>query len=145
MKPPFSQDCPLCTGDGGDVLWRDDFVRVVLVDDPDHIAFCRVIVAPHVREMTDLAAADRARVMHAVYATETALRAVYAPHKVNLASLGNAVPHVHWHVIGRFADDPHFPNPIWGERVRMAPQRLPVVWKRDALQQALVGELAALR
>jgi len=33
--------------------------------------------------------------------------------KMNLASLGNMTPHVHWHVVPRFADDRHFPNPIW--------------------------------
>jgi diadenosine tetraphosphate (Ap4A) HIT family hydrolase len=56
--------------------------------------------------------------MVAVFAVEAALRAVLAPHKINVASLGNMVPHVHWHVIPRFADDAHFPNPIWGERQR---------------------------
>ena len=40
------------------------------------------------------------------------------PDKINLASLGNMVPHLHWHVIPRFRDDRHFPEPIWG-----APQR----------------------
>jgi len=32
---------------------------------------------------------------------------------MNLASLGNAVPHLHWHIVPRFGDDPHFPQPIW--------------------------------
>jgi diadenosine tetraphosphate (Ap4A) HIT family hydrolase len=27
-------------------------------------------------------------------------------------------PHIHWHVIPRFADDPHFPNPVWGKKRR---------------------------
>jgi diadenosine tetraphosphate (Ap4A) HIT family hydrolase len=40
------------------------------------------------------------------------------PDKINLASLGNMVAHLHWHVIPRFADDPHFPQPIWGTRQR---------------------------
>jgi diadenosine tetraphosphate (Ap4A) HIT family hydrolase len=40
------------------------------------------------------------------------------PDKVNLASLGNVVPHLHWHVIPRFRDDAHFPNPIWGTSLR---------------------------
>jgi diadenosine tetraphosphate (Ap4A) HIT family hydrolase len=33
--------------------------------------------------------------------------------KMNLASLGNQTPHVHWHVVPRFRDDRHFPGPIW--------------------------------
>ena len=67
-------------------------------------------------EMTDLSAPERARLMDAVFATEAMLREELAPDKINLASLGNVVAHVHWHVIPRYRDDPHFPNPIWAQR-----------------------------
>jgi diadenosine tetraphosphate (Ap4A) HIT family hydrolase len=110
--------CDLCRTDGGEVLWRDDFCRVVLVGDPDYPAFCRVIVHAHVREMTDLEAAERMRLMQVVFAVEAALRQVLAPDKVNLASLGNVVPHLHWHVIPRFDNDRHFPAPIWAAPAR---------------------------
>jgi len=58
--------------------------------------------------------------MRAVFATEQALREALAPDKVNLASLGNVVPHLHWHVIPRFRDDRHFPAPIWAAPARAA-------------------------
>jgi diadenosine tetraphosphate (Ap4A) HIT family hydrolase len=105
--------CPLCRPSGEHLLWRDDIVRVVLVGDPDYPGFCRVILNRHVKEMTDLPPDERQRVMQAVYAVETALRELLAPDKINLASLGNQVPHLHWHVIPRFADDRHFPDPVW--------------------------------
>jgi diadenosine tetraphosphate (Ap4A) HIT family hydrolase len=35
-----------------------------------------------------------------------------------VASLGNVVPHLHWHVIPRYADDAHFPAPVWAQAVR---------------------------
>jgi len=66
-----------------------------------------------VKEMTDLSPDERARLMQAVFVVEDALRAVMHPAKVNLAALGNQVPHLHWHVIPRFADDAHFPDPVW--------------------------------
>ena len=56
--------------------------------------------------------------MKAVYAVERAIRRILQPVKVNLASLGNQVPHVHWHVIPRFSNDAHFPLPIWAPRQR---------------------------
>ena len=108
-------DCPLCLANGGDVLWRDALCRVVLADEPDYPGFLRVILNAHVKEMTDLPPADQAALMQVVFAAEAALREVMQPDKINLASLGNVVPHLHWHVIPRFADDPHFPNPIWGQ------------------------------
>jgi len=116
--------CELCRTEGGAVLWRDDFCRVVAVDDPDYPGFCRVILARHVREMTDLAPDERARLMQVVFAVEAALREALAPDKINLASLGNLVPHLHWHVIPRFRDDRHFPGPVWAApaRARSAPR-----------------------
>ena len=111
-------NCELCHQDGGDILYRDDRLRVILVADADYPAFCRVIWHDHVKEMTDLAAADRAHVLDWVLRTEQALRDVLNPDKINLASFGNMVPHLHWHVIPRFADDKHFPNPLWGAAMR---------------------------
>jgi diadenosine tetraphosphate (Ap4A) HIT family hydrolase len=119
-------ECEFCREDGGAVLWRDGFCRVVLAGDPDYPAFCRVILARHAREMTDLEEADRARLMRVVFAVEGALRELLAPDKVNLASFGNVVPHVHWHVIPRFRSDRHFPSPVWGAPQREAPRRAPV-------------------
>ena len=110
--------CPLCTEDGGTVVFRNARLRVLLIDDPDLPGFVRVVANAHAKEMTDLDAATREHLMRAVFAAEQAVRDVMAPHKVNLASLGNAVPHVHWHVIPRFADDAFFPQPIWGTRQR---------------------------
>ena len=106
-------DCPLCVAVNEQVLWRDELLRVILANDPDYPAFCRVILNQHVREMTDLPADERTRLLRAVFAVEAALRELLAPDKINLASLGNQVPHLHWHVIPRFADDAHFPDPVW--------------------------------
>jgi diadenosine tetraphosphate (Ap4A) HIT family hydrolase len=105
------------------VLWRDAACRVVLVDEPDYPGFCRVIWNAHVKEMTDLAAAEQQHCMRVVFAVEQALRVALNPHKINLASLGNLTPHLHWHVIPRYEDDPHFPNSVWGERQRTARRR----------------------
>jgi diadenosine tetraphosphate (Ap4A) HIT family hydrolase len=111
-------DCPLCAAAGEDVLWQDARCRVILAGDVDYPGFCRVIWRQHVREMSDLAPAEREHFMVVVYRVERALRALMAPDKINLASLGNQVPHLHWHVIPRFADDAHFPDPVWAARRR---------------------------
>lgn len=117
------EPCELCETEGGALLWRDDVLRIVNVIDPDYPGFCRVILNRHVREMTDLEATQRQHVMDAVFAVEAALRELIEPHKVNLASLGNVTPHLHWHVIPRFQDDAHFPKPIWAVRKREPRQR----------------------
>lgn len=135
------QPCALCEEDGGTLVLRDNFLRVILVDDPDLPGFVRVIAHAHLREMTDLDPPARDRLMRAVFQAEQVVRDVFQPLKVNLASLGNAVPHVHWHVIPRFADDPFFPQPIWGTRQRETPPA--VLEARRARVPALMRALAA--
>lgn len=133
--------CPLCEAPGGTPLWQDHICRVVRADEPDYPGFLRVILNAHVREMTDLTATDQAALMQVVFAAEAALRELVQPDKINLASLGNVVPHLHWHVIPRFAEDPHFPNPVWGARQRGTPHPAPP--DLDArLQRALNRRLA---
>jgi len=131
--------CAFCDGEGGERLWRDARCRVILADEA-FPGFCRVVWNTHVREMTDLSATNRAHFMHVVCAVESALRARLTPTKMNLASLGNQTPHLHWHVIPRFADDSHFPGPVWGPACRDAPPRsLP-----GDFAAALAGDLAAM-
>lgn len=136
MKLP---QCELCTTPGGTLLWQDDRCRVIQVADPHYPGFCRVVWNAHCAEMSDLNAADRAHLMHVVWATERAIRDTMAPQKINLASLGNMVPHLHWHVIPRFADDRHFPQPIWGEAQREGARRAAPASPElfDALTRAL--------
>lgn len=110
--------CALCQPGTQDILWQDDFCRVVLLHDSDYPAYCRVELIAHVKEMTDLPPADRARTMKVVFAVESAVREVIQPDKINLASLGNKTPHMHWHVLPRFERDKHFPNSHWGAAVR---------------------------
>jgi len=108
--------CVLCEEDGGEVVWSNALARAVNVNDDDHPGFCRVILQRHVREMTDLTEGERDELMRVVFAVEQAQRKLLSPEKINLASFGNMVAHVHWHVIPRFRSDPHYPNPVWGGR-----------------------------
>lgn len=115
--------CPICNAQNEDILLQTDNLRVIAVhDEADAPAFCRVIWQRHVAEMTDLSATERNELMDMVYCVESAMRQVFRPAKINLASLGNVVPHLHWHVIARFSEDAHFPAPIWA-----APKRTPTV------------------
>lgn len=143
MMANGNSGCELCAQEGGEVLWRNGKLRVVLVEDANYPGFCRIIWQAHVQEMTDLAPADREELMRVVWQVESTLRTVMRADKINVASLGNVVPHLHWHVIPRFCDDAHFPSPIWAAALREAAAdqlqqrraRLPVL--REALLRAL--------
>ncbi|HET7549199.1 MAG TPA: HIT family protein [Usitatibacter sp.] len=109
----MSGDCEFCERSGGAILWQNDLCRVVQVDEPGYPGYCRVILARHVRETTDLDPSQRMRLAAVVFAVEDAVRETMRPDKMNVASLGNVVPHLHWHVVPRFRDDAHFPSPVW--------------------------------
>jgi diadenosine tetraphosphate (Ap4A) HIT family hydrolase len=120
-------------------VYRDDKLAVILVDDANYPGFARVIWNDHVKEMSDLNASERLLLNDAVYRVELALREVMRPAKVNVASLGNVVPHLHWHVIPRFTDDAHFPSPVWAAPVRQTAEA--VLAERSALLPQLAAAI----
>lgn len=133
--------CELCAVPGGALLWQSADCRVVRVDDPHYPGFCRVIWNVHVREMTDLPPAARDQLMRVVFAVEEVVRRLFGPDKINLASFGNMLPHLHWHVIPRWADDRHFPEPVWGQ-VRRAGDGTRAFVTDEALARALADTLS---
>jgi len=123
MKDSFSTaQCVFCQSEGGTILWQEPLLRVVRAEEAGYAGFCRIILQRHVGEMTDLAPAERLRVMTVVFAVEHVLRNLMSPDKINLASLGNQTPHLHWHVIARFQADRHFPDAVWSAPKRVAKQ-----------------------
>ena len=110
--------CPLCDSDGGQLIWRGEKLRVIRADEAGFPAFYRVVWNAHVAEFSDLSPADRAHCMDVVVQVEQALRQHLQPTKINLATLGNMVAHLHWHVIARFDWDSHFPAPVWAAAQR---------------------------
>jgi diadenosine tetraphosphate (Ap4A) HIT family hydrolase len=106
--------CELCQTTGGVLVVQTAQLRVVRVEDANFPAFYRVIWRAHRAELSDLDADERALCLDAVVRVEQVLRERLQPSKINLASLGNMVAHLHWHVIARFDWDSHFPQPIWG-------------------------------
>ena len=117
--------CELCEQAGGELLWQNEQVRVVLVHDPLFVGFTRVVWQEHEAEMTDLKPEQRSQLMRTVCVVERVQRDVLKPHKINLASLGNMVAHLHWHIIPRYTDDACFPNPVWALTPEQAKQAQP--------------------
>ncbi len=110
----MSQNCCVyCYRGPENVIWSDDHCRVLHIADAKFAGFCRVVWDSHVAELSDLDEEARTRLMSVVVSVEKALREILTPAKINLASLGTIVPHLHWHVIPRYHDDSHYPEAIW--------------------------------
>ena len=87
--------CPLCSTAPEAVLWPGSRCRVIGAEERGYAGYCRVIWNDHVAEMTDLPVVDRDHLMDVVWTVEEVLRALTGARKINLASLGNYVPHLH--------------------------------------------------
>ena len=123
MAAPLSRaDCPLCTAEGGRLVVATPQFRLIQAQETGFPAFYRLIWTAHVAELSDLAPAERLLLLEALVSVEQAMREHLQPTKINLASLGNMVPHLHWHLIARFDWDSHFPAPVWPTSSRACPR-----------------------
>ena len=114
----MASDCVLCKEAGGLPVFQGAQLRVIRAEEAGFPAFYRVIWNAHAAELSDLSDEDRNACMAAVVAVERVVRQQLAPTKINLAALGNMVPHLHWHVIARYDWDSHFPAPVWANPSR---------------------------
>lgn len=132
--------CPLCGADGGVLVWQNADFRLVRAQEDLLPAFYRVVCNTHVAEFTALDPLQRLSCIDAVALTEQTLRDRLHPDKVNLASLGNVVPHLHWHVVARWSWDAYWPQSPWS-----VAQRPAAAARLDALREQLPAVDAAMR
>jgi len=88
--------------------------RVLLMNDSNYPWLVLVPRQAGVVEITDLAAQDQHALLDEITRASTALRRAVAPHRINIAALGNVVAQLHVHVIARETDDAAWPKPVWG-------------------------------
>jgi diadenosine tetraphosphate (Ap4A) HIT family hydrolase len=96
----FLADWPLC--------------RVLRMNDRTYPWLILVPRLAGAREIVDLSEADQQTLMGEIARASAALKRLRRPHKLNVAALGNMVPQLHVHVIGRNENDPAWPKPVWG-------------------------------
>lgn len=124
-----SKPCVLCSEEGGEIIFSTDLYRVVWADEPLYPGFMRLIWNQHVKEFSELSQEHRYLCTDILVILERFALEHMGADKVNLATLGNVVPHLHWHVIPRFKDDPHFPAPVWaaiGQKASLASGQLEI-------------------
>ena len=115
-------ECFFCQNSGGEIIFNCELYRIILVADDYYPGYLRIVLNRHLKELTDLSDEENLTIYQALIRAEKILRKLLTPDKINLASFGNLTPHVHWHLIPRFKDDRHFPNPTWGDVTNLAYQ-----------------------
>jgi len=118
LKSLNSDNCVLCSSQKYPIVWANDLLRIVLINDQNYRGYCRVDLINHVKEMADLDEETRNEFMGVIFKIEKIIKEYLKPDKINLASLGNITPHLHWHIIPRYFSDNHFPDSIWSAKKR---------------------------
>ena len=111
--------------------------EVRLMDDANHPWLVLVPRVAEMIEIIDLDPARRLQLTAEIDQASRALKALFKPHKLNIAALGNLVPQLHVHVIARYTDDIAWPRPVWGAANARpyAPEEM--IERVQALQRAL--------
>jgi len=108
--------CPLCEAKNEDIIYKDSLLRVILVDEiPGYI---RVITNKHIKEFSELSDEEAINLSLTVKKIEKVMIKFLNPYKINIASLGNMVPHLHIHIIPRYINDPWWPGATFCEKQR---------------------------
>jgi diadenosine tetraphosphate (Ap4A) HIT family hydrolase len=111
-------NCPLCKKIDYPIIWENNLFRLVLINDQKFPGYCRLETIEHIKELSDLEDNIQVELIKKIIQIEKVLRDLLNPDKINIASLGNVTPHLHWHIIPRYRKDSHFPNSIWSEALR---------------------------
>ena len=109
-------NCPLCNPLNEEIIFKNDFFRVILVNEiPGYI---RIITNKHIKEFSELSDKEAIELTLAIKKIEKVMLDFLKPDKINIATLGNMVPHLHFHIIPRYKNDPWWPEATFCKRKR---------------------------
>jgi diadenosine tetraphosphate (Ap4A) HIT family hydrolase len=105
------------------LLYQTETIRIER--EASEIPWLKVSTQTPYKEMSEVPIQTQLEIYTLLDIIEKEMIAYYNPSKINIASFGNYMPHVHWHIMARFAEDSYFPEPMWGKRQREAKLNLP--------------------
>lgn len=105
------------------IIYED--AQIYLQKENSTIPWLKIFTKEPYKELGDLPKELRLRLWEVYDIVEYEMKSYYQPHKINMASFANMLPRVHIHVMARFKEDSHFPNPMWGEKLREPRLSLP--------------------
>ncbi len=97
-------------------IYEDEHLRIEQHEST--IPWLKVFTQEQYREFSEVPFKTKLQLWAKLDVIEREMLSFFQPTKINIASFGNELPQVHFHIMARFEDDSHFPNPMWGERLR---------------------------
>ena len=98
------------------VLYDNNLIKVEIEE--SEIPWLKVFTQKKYKEFSETPTEVKLEIFRVLDIIEKEMLSFFKPKKINIASFGNYVPHVHWHIMARFEEDSYFPEPMWGEKQR---------------------------
>jgi len=105
------------------MIYENDLVIVEI--EPSEIPWLKIFTQRKIKEFSECTATEKTEIFRIIDIVEKSMLSYFNADKINIASFGNILPHVHWHVMARFEGDSCFPEPMWGTQQRESKLDLP--------------------
>ncbi len=105
------------------VIYENENIKIEI--EKSEIPWLKIFTQTPYKEMSEVPSDIKFEIYDLLDIIEKEMIAYYNPKKINIASFGNYMPHVHWHIMARFDEDSFFPEPMWGSKQRESNLSLP--------------------
>lgn len=105
------------------MIFQNELIRVEV--ESNDLPWIKIFTQRRVKEFSGCTLEEKTEIFRIIDITERFMLEYFNADKINIASFGNLLPHVHWHVMSRFETDSYYPEPVWGVKKREANLDLP--------------------
>jgi diadenosine tetraphosphate (Ap4A) HIT family hydrolase len=105
------------------VIYKNDLIKIEIEN--SEIPWLKIFTIENIKEFSQCNNETKQEIFKYLDIIEKEMLDYFKPKKINIASFGNYVPLVHFHIMARFEEDSYFPEPMWGKKQRDANLNLP--------------------
>ncbi|QKF66901.1 histidine triad nucleotide-binding protein [Arcobacter venerupis] len=105
------------------IIYKNDLIKIEV--ESSEIPWLKIFTIEDIKEFSQCNSQTKQEIFKYLDIIEKEMLDYFNPKKINIASFGNYVPHVHFHIMARFEEDSYFPEPMWGKKQREANLDLP--------------------
>lgn len=105
------------------LIYKNNLIKIEI--ESSEIPWLKIFTIEDIKEFSQCNSETKQEIFKYLDIIEKEMLDYFKPKKINIASFGNYVPHVHFHIMARFEEDSYFPEPMWGKKQRDANLNLP--------------------
>ena len=95
------------------MIYENELIKIEVEE--SEIPWLKVFTQKPYKEFSECSNEEKLEIFRVLDLIEKEMLTFFKPRKINIASFGNYMPHVHWHIMARFEEDSYFPEPMWGK------------------------------